>query len=184
MQLKQKICYLHLLTLAILAGTLTMGACDDDDDNDDDVSTDADADMDADADADADTDTDTDADADNLVDVTATIKVPAEFTGTPQSIRLALATSMAGQPEWMDMTGTIAVDALDADTPFALSAKVPADAAAAGEYYLLVTLYMDGSTEMQPEVGVDWVGASAATLTLPLTEATDAGDITLMPFSM
>ena len=169
--------WLPLATLFMLFGALCWSGCpanDDDDDSasgDDDASDDDAADDDAADDDAADDDaadddvSDDDAGDDDVTDdsVTATVLVPPGFSDTPVSLYV-------GYLDGWEATET-AGDGFDMDDP-PIGDGVPLEiegdqAGLAGEYIIVVVLYVEGGTpdgEGWPTEGVDYVWYTEETL--------------------
>lgn len=104
-----------------------------------------------------------------------TIEVSSDFSGTTASLLVALYSALppAGPPDAVG--GTIPMPVIGTDTPFELEL---ADISATGDYFVYVSLYMEGGGTFVPVPGVDYIGQSASALTFDGT-AVDIGTLTL-----
>ncbi len=182
--------YWLLFSLLVLSIGVTSIGCGDDDDS---AVGEGDTDTDTDSDSDTDTDTDTDSDADTgtpCLDcvITATIKLPSEFSDTPKQIGVVFYETNVptGMP---NATGdTIDEFVIGPDTPYQLSTSTAELAGMTGSYYLGVVVYVDapdaGTAGGAPREGVDWIGFSTDPVAIPLTDDVDAGEIMLEVYQL
>ncbi len=152
-----------LLVLVLLFGLSAMG-CGDDDDVEPDSGADADTDTDTDSDTDTDTDTDSDTSPADSHDVTVLLSVPATFDATPATINMAFLTEMttdqmpAGIGAPAVETPDIGVDKPLSVTMAAMKMAVPpVDKLDPGDYYILISLMVEGGGQYQPVPGVDYI---------------------------
>jgi hypothetical protein len=144
---------------------------------------------DADSDGDADTDSDTDADADTETDtdpppdiVRAEIMAPDWFDALPIRITSSFYTEEHmppdGPPDGVGASYDSPDIALAPDPPYVLWTMQPPFLD--GQYYLVVTLFVEGGGDDVPVPGVDWVGESDTLLMIgPGTGTVEAGPIDL-----
>jgi hypothetical protein len=91
------------------------------------------------------------------------LKVPDDFTGTPRSLAVALYTSIppAGPPSATLLE--VEAPALEAGSCYPVEISPMLEQ---GEYYLWVSLYMEGGGSWVPVNGVDYTASSDAPLSL------------------
>lgn len=92
-----------------------------------------------------------------------TVVTPANFTGTPRSLAIALYTSIppAGPPN--AILAEIAAPSIGPSQRYPVRIQPMLET---GEYYIWVNLYMEGGGEWMPVNEVDYTGATPAPLTL------------------
>lgn len=158
---------LLILGMMLLLATFGGGSCNDSDE----------ADVgDADADADGDTDTSTD------YTITARLSLPADFTGTAVRLQVVYFDSFPPSGEPTVISEAIPSPAISPGTPYVLETTLPSDTAP-GDYYLSVSLFVEGGGTSMPLAGVDYAGAAMTAISYPQTANVDAGNIPLNPYA-
>jgi hypothetical protein len=128
------------------------------------------------------TDADTDADTDTSPDVVrAQIKVPWDFSATPARITSSFYSPASmppgGPPDGVGASYDSPEITIPPAQPYEFWTLQPA---LEGQYYLVITLFVEGGGTDVPVPGVDWVGVSDSTVHLgPGTGTVLAGEIHL-----